>query len=243
MKIFKLLPAALVYFCVATVVAEAGAVGMLAAQGVLTRDKLIQCLAALYGVNLREIEDKAKKAHEPPPNEQPSYADIVKQRALASRQLDLREAALDKALVDMRALAAQLRTERERYDQLKLQFDQRLAQLEQAFTDTALQEVQRTLEVLQPNQAKDQILRMLKAQTPEEEERVNRDVVTIIKSMALDKKKKIFTEFKTDEEAAKLQWILNQIREGVPDTTLIRQTRAQLAQFSPAKNAAPTENR
>lgn len=235
-KLLGLIPAAMLYFCVATVLAEVGAIGFLAMQGVVTQEKLFQCMAALYGVNLREIEDKAKSANQPPPPEQPTFDDVLTKRALASRDLDLRETAIEKALVDVRSLTTQLRTERERYDQLKQQFDARLAALEQVFTDSSLQEVQRTLEVMQPKQAKDQILRMLEEATPEEREKVNRDVVTMLKSMPLDKRKKIITEFKTEEESEKLYEILKQIREGVPDLTLIRDTRDKLASFSPAKS-------
>ena len=234
-KMLKLIPAAMLYFCVATVLAEAGAIGFLTMQGVVTQEKLFQCLAALYGVNLREIEDKAKNANQPPPPEQPTFDDVLLKRAMVSRDLDLRETAIDKALVDVRALTVQLRTERERYDQLKQQFDARLAALEQVFTDSALQELQRTLEVMQPKQAKDQILRMLEESGPDEREKVNQDVVTMLKSMPLDKRKKIVSEFKTDEEAEKLHDILKQIREGVPDLSLIRETREQLAAFSPAR--------
>jgi hypothetical protein len=229
MKLLKLIPAALVYFCFATVLAEAGAIGYLSSQGLVTREKLFQCLAVLYGVNLREIEDKAKAAHQPPAKQQPAFDEVVRQRALATRDLELRETAIEKALVEVRALLAQLKTEKQRYDQLKEQFDARLAQLEQTFTDSALQEVQRTLEVMQPKQAKDQILRMLEGAKPEERERVDRDVVTILKSMPLDKRKKILAEFKTDQDSQKLNDILNQIREGVPGTTLVREARQDLA--------------
>jgi hypothetical protein len=234
-KLLKFLPAIVLYTCVATVVVEAGAVGAMSMQGMLTRERLFQCLAALYGVNLREIEEEALSAAKPPLPQQPAYEEIVKQRALAARDLDLRESAIDKALADMRALTAQLKMERERYDQLKLQFDARLAALEEVFADTALQEVQRTLEAINPKQAKDQILRMLEEASPDEQEEVTRDVITMFKSMPIDKRKKIVGEFKTEEEAAKLHEILKDVREGIPDLSLIRSTRAQLAEFSPAQ--------
>jgi hypothetical protein len=233
----RIIPALLLYTCVATVVVQAGALSVMSAQGMLTREKFYQCLAALYGVNLREIEEEALSAAKPPPPEQPAFEEIIRQRALAARDLDLRETAIDKALTDVRALTAQLKTERERYDQLKQQFDARLAALEQVFADTALQEVQRTLEAINPKQAKDQILRMLDEATPDEKEAVTRDVITMFKAMPIDKRKKIVGEFKTEEEAEKLHEILKDVREGIPDLSLIRSTRAQLAKFSPTQTA------
>jgi hypothetical protein len=239
-KIAKFFTAAPLYFCVATVLAQAVAFGYLASQGVLTKERLTYALAALYDVDLHQLEREKTAAGQPLPHEQPAFEQVIQRRALASRDLDLRETAVDKALVDVRALTAQLKTERERYDQLKQQFDARLAQLEEVFTNTSLQEVQRTLEAINPKQAKDQLLRMLDDATPEDREKVERDVVTILKAMPLDKRKKILGEFKTDEEAQKLHDILKQIREGVPDLTVIRETRAQLAQFSSTKNTSTT---
>src|SRR5688572_2900333 len=96
-KLLGLIPASILYFCVATVVAEVGAIAFLASQGVLTKPRLMQCLAALYGVNLHELEQKIAADNQPPPDQQPAFAEVIKQRALASRDLDLRETAVDKA--------------------------------------------------------------------------------------------------------------------------------------------------
>jgi hypothetical protein len=55
-----------------------------------------------------------------------------------------------------------------------------------------------------------------------------RDVVTILKSIPLDKLRKLMTEFKTEDEKEKLAEILRQVRLGKPDVDLIRDTRNQL---------------
>ena len=47
----------------------------------------------------------------------------------------------------------------------------------------------------------------------------------IIKSMALDKRKKLLAEFKAGDEPDKLADILKQILQGVPDTTIIDEVR------------------
>ena len=69
--------------------------------------------------------------------------------------------------------------------------------------------------------------------------RVERDGVTVLKWMALEKRKNILGDFKPEEDAEKLHDILKQTREGFPYTTLIRETRAALAQFSPATPKSP----
>jgi hypothetical protein len=90
-------------------------------------------------------------------------------------------------------------------------------------------ELQRTLEAIQPKQAKDQIMKMLE-EYPTEFDQPLQDVVTIMKAMPLDKRRKILGEFKSEPEIEKLAVILREIRLGTPDTELIRGTRSQLQQ-------------
>jgi DNA polymerase III delta subunit len=87
-----------------------------------------------------------------------------------------------------------------------------------------LQEVQRTLETIQPGQAKEQILLIL----DEDGENSMNDVVAMIRAMPLDKRKKIFGEFKSKVEVDKMHDILQQLREGEPEISLIRDAQQQL---------------
>jgi hypothetical protein len=153
----------------------------------------------------------------------------VQARVLSSLDLDLRESALDKSLGDLRTVELQIKTERERLDLWKQDFDKRLANLETQATDNALLELQRTLESINPKQAKDQILKMLEDPGSVEDQPLH-DVVTILKTMPLDKQKKIYAEFKTPEETEKLAEIFREIRLGLPDSDLIRDTRRDLQQ-------------
>jgi hypothetical protein len=161
--------------------------------------------------------------------EQPSFDQMVQAHVRASLDLDLRESAIDKSLLDLRATETQIKTERERLDLWKTDFDQRLANLETAGTDSALVEVQRTLEAMSPKQAKDQVLRMLE-EAPTAEDDPMQDVVAIFKALPETKQKKLFAEFKTPDELEQLAEILQQIRLGLPDSELIRDTRSQLQQ-------------
>jgi hypothetical protein len=55
-------------------------------------------------------------------------------------------------------------------------------------------------------------------------------VVAIFKNMSLDHRKKIIAEFKEDD-APRLQEILRQIRLGMPEVKLLRDTRVKLQEF------------
>ena len=218
--------------CVGTFLSLAVLVGMLWWKGALTDDRWLGMLAALQGI---EPVKAAATSSDPAGDERPSLAQIMEKRLGASLDLELRETAIDKSLGDLRILESQIKTENERLDKWKLSFDMRLAKLESQTTDEAILQLQRMLEVMNPKQAKDQILRMLK-DTPNTDDDPMRDVVTILKTMPSDKQKKILAEFKLEPEEQQLAEVLRQVRLGSPDADLIRDTRRELqSQLQPQR--------
>lgn len=217
----------LLAFCIGTTVSLLVLTAMLWWKGALGDERLMGMIAALQGI--RPLPPSAGAGVNPAEAEQPSLDQIMQSRTLASLDLDLRESAIDKSLGDLRTVETQIKTERERLDLWKLDFDQRLAKLETNATDAALMEVQRALEVMSPKQAKDQILKMLDEPSTVADDPMQ-DVVTVLKSMADDKRKKLLGEFKTPEEAEQLAEILREVRLGLPDSEVIRDTRNQLQQ-------------
>jgi hypothetical protein len=217
----------LVALSIGTVISLAILLAMLWWKGALADERLLGMLAALQGIKPAPPAQAAVALD--PEAEQPSLDQIRQVRLGASLDLDLRESAIDKSLGDLRTLETQIRAESKRLDQWKTSFDQRVAQLQTAATDAALLELQRTLEAIAPKQAKDQIMTMLKDPTTAADKPMD-DVVTIMKSMPLDKRRKILAAFTTPEENKKLAEILHEIRRGAPDTDLLRDTRSQLEQ-------------
>lgn len=226
-RILSWLGSLLVAFAIGTTISLLVLIGMLWWKGALGDDRLLGMIAALQGI--KPLPAAAGEGADPAAAEQPSLDQIMQSRLRSSLDLDLRESAIDKSLGDLRTVETQIKTERERLDLWKLDFDQRLAKLETAATDAALLEVQRALEVMSPKQAKDQILKMLDEPSTNADDPMQ-DVVTVIKSMADDKRKKLLGEFKTPEESEKLAEILHEIRLGLPDSDIIRDTRNQLQQ-------------
>lgn len=227
-KIVQWLAALFVAFSIGTVISLAVLLGMMWWKGALTDERFVGMLAALQGIEAPTAAPPQQG--DPVKDEQPSLAQINGQRLLASLDLDLRESAIDKGLADLRNLEAQIKTERDRLDRWVETFDTRLVSLETQANDEALLQVQRTLEAMNPKQAKDQILKMLADGPTSAVDDPMNDVVTILKTMPIDKQKRIVGEFKTEDEAEKLAEILREVRLGLPDTELIRDTRTKLQQ-------------
>ncbi|MCA9190552.1 MAG: hypothetical protein KDB03_02270, partial [Planctomycetales bacterium] len=78
------------------------------------------------------------------------------------------------------------------------------------------------LESLAPDQAKDQLMKMIDSQRMV-------DVVAILKGMAIEKRKKVMGEFQDQAESDKLNEVLLQFLEGEPMRSVIENARTQSA--------------
>jgi len=229
MKIVNLLGIGLLYFCVATVLAQTVVVGMLWWKGAFSDDRVVAMFAALHGIHPeRPVDAQSTASHDGHPHEQPSLEEISKQRLLASLDMNLRESTLDKALIELRNLEQQVATENERLKQWQEGMDARIARAENTVLEQSLLELQQTLMVISPKQAKEQILKMLDSSPDGSDTRAMNDVVRMLKAMPLDKRKKILGEFKSAPESEKLADILREIRLSPVEMDLLRDSRNQL---------------
>ena len=215
--------------CMATLLAQALLVGWLWQQGRLTGDKLTRALEIYHDVDLDALEAKLQADAGGKNTTGAEYRDVLEARARKQILLTMRESAIDKAIDDLRLMQADLTTKRERYEEMKGRFEAEVQRLEQQAKAQGLVELQRTLEAIEPRQAKDQVLRFLEESQGEEFEKRLDDMVAIVKSMSLDKRRKIFDEFKTDSERQWLHTMLDRLRTGEPEVTLFKETRDQLA--------------
>lgn len=217
--------------CVGTMIAALVAVGVLWNKGWLTAPRIDAALAGLYG--LPAANAPAASSASETDGEQPSYEALVEQRMLASLDLSLREGAIEKGLGELRTLETRIKTDRERFEFLQTSFDNRLASLQTSAEESAIREVQQTLENMQPKQAKEQLLKMLGETAKPGERPPLQAVVAIVKAMQLEKRKKVLQEFKSESEQNYLADILREIREGSPDLPILKEAREKLDRVKP----------
>lgn len=223
-KIFSLLGGAFTYFCIATVIALATAIAALASKGALDQERLYRVLAAMHGIDVVTMQQQLVAQEKEADTEQPSHQAWMEQQTHQSLDQDLRNEAISNALVDMKTIQTDLEVETARFEDLKKAYAAKLQQFANEEQANSLKELQRTLEAIKPAQAKEQLVKMLDDDAMD-------DVVTIMKSMAIDKRKKIIAEFKIGPDTDALYDILKNIRQGEPIASQIRDTQKKLSEF------------
>ena len=225
-KIFSLFTTVFIYFCVATIIAQATAVGALWAKGALDRGRMYRVLAALQGMDVVTMQAQLVSPKKATETEQPSFAARVEAQDLKSLDFDLRESSIDNGRNDLLALQKELNDAQAAFDGAKKAYDTVLKEMADEKATTSMKELQRTIEAMQPAQAKAQLLKML-------EDEAMDDVVTIVTNMPVDKRKKIVAEFKDGTDADQLYEILKNIRQGEPIASIIQDARNSLKPEAP----------
>ncbi len=222
-RLISLLLSGAMYMFAATAASLLGILVVLWLKGYLTSERTYDVLAAAYGVTPQPPTETAK-----PEDPRIAYETVLERRALKGLDLDLRENALDKATSDLLNQKTKLNDDRTKYNLLLEQFEQRLAELQDGAASRAIQDVQQTILSMRPEQAKEQILKMLETEHEDE-------VVALLKMMPQDARKRLLSEFGT-EEKDKLYQILDKILSGSGEGDLINAVRDQIDQF---KNSQP----
>ncbi|WP_419195145.1 hypothetical protein [Novipirellula herctigrandis] len=189
--------------------------GYFLVQGSFNGDTLTKMVALMNGIDIsgNRLQQILKQSED---REQPDFEEILQARKMESLEMDMRLRSQNEYRDDLSKMLAELRGQRDFFDERREAFKEKLEKMEQGARDKGVQEVQRTLQSLDAVQAKDQLLRIY------EDERVD-EVVNIIQAMPIEKRKDILAEFVTPTEADKLAEILRRIGEGYPTTSLINQ--------------------
>ena len=225
-RLLNLAMAAVSYFSLGTLIAEAIIVAHVWSQWNLNREKIARLVDVARGIEQQAAAPPAKPQTDEPAPEQPSFAQIIEARAAKEMNLQLREQALANAL-------AQLQNEQDRLAQREKQFQADRTAYETQLAATAKgaqaagqEEVRRILQTIKPKQAKELLQAML-------DNKEQDDVVALLAGMTDSKRAKILAEFKTPDETKKIEEVLRRIRKGAPEAPLAQQALEQLRPGNP----------
>ncbi|MBM4087931.1 MAG: hypothetical protein FJ276_00660 [Planctomycetes bacterium] len=224
-KLMSLLSAGIVYFCVATVLAQVALIATLWLKGALDESRWYRVLAALHGIDVVTLQAQLVANEKSPMAEQPAHAAKREAQTLKSLDLDLREMAIDKGLSDLLTLQTTVQTDQTRFQEITRSYDLQLQKQAEDEQSAAMLELQRTLEALKPAQTKEQLVKMW-------EDEARDDVAAVLTKMNVDKRKRVLAEFKQGADADLLAEILKMIRSGEPVASQIQATLDTLGQIN-----------
>lgn len=209
-------------FCVATVIAQLFILGLMTVKGNFNSSTFTQALALINGIDVTgaQVEKAFQKAQELPV---PTHEEVLQERARISLELQNQQDAIQREKEMLGKLLADLSSKTAEFDRRRQEFYTKVDDLEKKLVKESLQEVQKTLEQLAADQAKEQLILMLEA------ERMD-DVIAIVKVLDPAKRKKILNEFAEPEETDKLHNVLMRMLAGEPTASLIKDQRRSLSE-------------
>jgi uncharacterized coiled-coil protein SlyX len=207
-------------FCVATVLTQVILLSYFLIMGTLNRSSAIQLIALVNGIDVSgmRLQEIYRQGEE---YEQPSYDEILAQRKMTSLDMDIRLRSQQEFRDELSTMLADLRKDQDRFSDRLLAFRNELNELGEEAQENGLEDVQRTIQSLDPEQAKEQLLIMY------DDKRID-DVVTILQAMSTDARKDILAEFTTPDDVDILADVLRRISEGMPVSSLIKETNEKL---------------
>ncbi len=205
-------------FCVGTVLTQGIVLGYFAARGTLHGASLTKIIALVNGIDISG-ERLLRIMQKSDLSEQPDFDEILEARKMTSLDMDLRIRSQRNFENELTRMLADLKESQARFDQRREAFEVKLEEVRRGAMDEGLREVQRTMQAIEPAQAKILLMKIY------DDQRID-DVVNIVQGIPIDKRKEILAEFVSPEDADRLHEILRRIGDGLPTTSLIDQARS-----------------
>ncbi len=207
-------------FCVATVIAQMILFTYFLTRGSVNGDTATKVVALMNGIDItgNRLQQIMRASED---REQPDFDDILEARKMESFDMDVRLRSQKEYRDELATMLADIKEAGVQLDERVANFRAEIDEIDKSAQKKGIQDVQRTLESLDPAQAKEQLLLMY------DDQRVD-EVVTIVKAMSSEKRSNILAEFVGEKDAEKLAEILRRIGEGMPTTSLVDETRQGL---------------
>jgi hypothetical protein len=202
---------ALCALCLATLLSEGVLLGLAWQRGWLRPDRIQRAKEAFYGIQRREIRTRLA-SNKTPAGEQQIDRDFA-QRAMRVSDLPLRSDISRRDSIEFGVERNSLQIDQSRYEQTRIGFDRALDADIQRLEIAAIDAVQGLLEQLPPRGAKEHLMLMLTAPGDNNPKQSLDDVVKVMRRLAPDRRRKIFSEFQSPEESAQVEAMLRRIRE------------------------------
>ena len=128
-------------------------------QGTMNRKTAVQLIALVNGIDVtgNRLQEFLRRSEE---YEQPSFNEILDERKMKSLDMDVRQRSEQEFRDELSIMLADLSTDQDGFSNRLLAFRTELKELKQEAEESGIQDVQRTIQGLEPEQAKEQLLIM-----------------------------------------------------------------------------------
>ncbi|MEM8864209.1 MAG: hypothetical protein AAGF31_01530 [Planctomycetota bacterium] len=198
------------YLSTATVLSAVIGFGYLWQTRRLDDEKLFRIVALVHDVDIDALAaEQEDNANEVPP-EEPSLDDIAGYQAIAARNFEVKNDALKRGSDAFNHAFRRLKTATDHFSELSNKIETELKSQGELSSKEAISKVVRDLELLGPEEAKQQLLRTL-----DDKDGMN-DVILLMNAMSTGKLKSILKKFKSQEELDALHEIHRVMLSGGP---------------------------
>ncbi len=209
------------YVATATVITLALGFAYLWKTDRLTNERMFRMIALVQGVDLDRIAAAERAANEKTPPEELSIDAVVGQQQVLDRNSEVKLLSLQRGRQEFDHSLQQLRSERDRFDRLARDWENKLKQHGELTTQENIAKVVSDLEQVKPATAKTLLIQWI------EDGRMD-DVITLLGKMSDNKKAKILKSFSTPDELDKLHEIHRLMIDGDKSKDNLEQAKQEL---------------
>lgn len=183
----RILFATIGYAAVATVLSAGLGIGYLWQTEHLTDERMFRIVAIIHGVDLQQAVAKDEPEQRAATPEEPSIVEQDRVRKIALRGEQARLVALERAQKEFQHSLSQLVRERDRFDEMARELEQRLQQETEDAIEAGVESIVRDLQLAEPDMGKELLLMMLdRGVTAEEKQQAMEDVIRVIDRMSTE---------------------------------------------------------
>jgi hypothetical protein len=225
-RIISIVLALIGYFCVATVITLALALGYLWHTDQINPEKAFRIVALLQDVDLEQLATAQHKTGDDVPPEEPSLDDMLRHQQVQDRNFEVKQLALQRGRQEYDHRLQLLKEQTDRYDRLATEWQSRWKKEQELTTQENLAKIVAQIEQLRADNGKAMLVRWI------DEGRMD-DAILLMSKMSENKLGRILKTFETEEELNKLHEIHQRIISSGPANSQLEKALGEMKVAEP----------
>ncbi len=219
-RLLKITGTGMLYLAASLFLAQVILLSYLAYAWQINKNKLNQMIAIAQGFDLFQSEEILRRQVEAKV-QQMSYDEVLRMRAERGLREDYDKSKVGQAENILLAEVRQQEDRKKQFDEVVLNFEKRIADLEEQAKSRGFTELVAMFEALDPELARKHVLIMIK------DKQVER-VVLLLRAMDETRRKKLLNVLREDEDIEEIADIFRRVGDGEPESLITDEAKQQL---------------